>query len=59
MNIEELTKKVDRVADEGLEACGCHASPRDRVFYAAQLLFPEAGEEAWNLMADFVMNEED
>lgn len=52
-----LHEKVDATADDGLAKCGAHASMHDRVFYAAKILFPDAGEEAWGLLADFVMNE--
>lgn len=56
MNLEELTERVDAECDSGA-ACGCHASPWDRMFYAAQILFPRAPEDTWRLMADFVMVE--
>jgi hypothetical protein len=54
MDYKELCTKVDELADIGFKQVGCPASPWDYSFYAAQVLFPEAGDDRHRLLADFV-----
>lgn len=54
ISLELLHAAVDRKCELGEQNVGCQASPYDRAYYAAQVLFPQADDSAHHRMAEFV-----
>lgn len=56
-SIIALSSKVSVKEAEGLKRTGCQASAYDRIYYAAQVLFPEANDDAHHRMAEYALGE--
>lgn len=52
-----LSSRVSAKEAVGLKQTGCQASAYDRIYYAAQVLFPDAGDDAHHRMAEYVLGE--
>lgn len=53
---DQVADAVEVMGEVGFKETGCRASSWDRVYYAAQVVFPEADDDKHRVIADAVVN---